>query len=164
MAQDNDTRVYGMADQDNREPPATQGLRGERTPDEGAPELERLVALGDGDVVRIEEESGVGFAEETGRAGLVEPTRAWIEPEPQREPDAETRAVAAPPRYAVLYGWLTAAVGLLVAAVAIRSRQQRQRTVQRGVAPADHVGQAVVDSYVGVDPRVGGASGGKISN
>lgn len=63
-----EARVYGMADQANRHPPAAQGMRGENSP-ERLDGYEHGVTLGDGRKVMVEEASGVAFAEATGRAG-----------------------------------------------------------------------------------------------
>ncbi len=63
-----ETRVYGMADQANRHPPATQGMRGENRP-ERVPDYAHNVTLGDGRTVTVAQDSGVAYAEATGRAG-----------------------------------------------------------------------------------------------
>jgi hypothetical protein len=74
MADENEARVYGMADQANRDPPAAQGTRGAKAalePGARDPDLTHKVALGDGRTVTVSEGSGVAFAEATGRAGLT---------------------------------------------------------------------------------------------
>lgn len=75
MAEEKDARVYGMADQANRFPPPSEGLRGEQSstrPDSANPALKRLVTLDSGRLVELREESGVGWAEAEGRAGLAD--------------------------------------------------------------------------------------------
>jgi hypothetical protein len=75
MAEESEVRVYGMADQANRDPPAAEGMRGDKAsarPSERDPALSHQVALGDGNTVTISEGSGVAFVEATGRAGLAE--------------------------------------------------------------------------------------------
>ena len=72
MADENQARVYGMADPANRHPPAAQGMRGEKAstrPGERDPEFSRPVTLEGGNTVTVSEGSGVAFAEATGRAG-----------------------------------------------------------------------------------------------
>lgn len=92
MADENEARVYGMADQANRFPPAAEGLRGEQTttrPDAANPALKRLVTLDSGRMVELREDSGVGWAEAEGRAGLVDQGDATLEPpasSPRRRP------------------------------------------------------------------------------
>ena len=88
MADKGEPRVYGMADQANRDPPAAEGLRGEKPsarPREREPDLSHKVTLGDGNTVTVSEGSGVAWAEATGRAGLAEP-KPWLEPAPEEEP------------------------------------------------------------------------------
>ena len=75
MSDENEARVYGMADQANRDPPAAQGLRGEQPttrPDRANPALKRVVTLDSGRLVELREDSGVGWAEAEGRAGLAD--------------------------------------------------------------------------------------------
>lgn len=75
MAEENDARVYGMADQANRFPSPSEGFRGEQSstrPDSANPALKRLVTLDSGRLVELREDSGVGWAEADGRAGLAD--------------------------------------------------------------------------------------------
>ena len=69
MADENEARIYGMADQANRDPPAAQGSRGERA--SAGLDLSRPVALEDGRTVTVSEASGVAHTEATGRAGIT---------------------------------------------------------------------------------------------
>lgn len=67
-------RIYGAPDPDNRQPTPEQGLRGEQ----GAAEpmrddLAHVATLPDGGTIEIEEQSGVAFAEVTGRADGSDP-------------------------------------------------------------------------------------------
>jgi hypothetical protein len=61
-------RVYGMADEANRDPPAAQGVRGENRSDR-LPEYAHNVTLGGGRTVTVAQDSGVAYAEATGRTG-----------------------------------------------------------------------------------------------
>ncbi|MFD1612547.1 hypothetical protein ACFSCW_12120 [Sphingomonas tabacisoli] len=82
MAEQSEARIYGMADQANRDPPPAQGMRGDKASvraGEGDPALSHQLALGDGNTVTISEGSGVAYAEATGRAGLAGP-KLWLEP------------------------------------------------------------------------------------
>lgn len=76
MTDENKARVYGMSDPANREPPAAEGMRGEQAterPRDANPALKRVVALDSGRLVEVREDSGVGWAEAAGRAGLASP-------------------------------------------------------------------------------------------
>ena len=87
MADQNEARIYGMADQANRPPPPTQGMRGEKaTARPGDPDLSHPVTLRDGRTVTVSEGSGVAFTEATGRAGSA------------AHAETESRAAAAPRR------------------------------------------------------------------
>jgi hypothetical protein len=82
-------RVYGAADEANRDPPPSQGMRGEQTAPltrDGQPELSHAVTLENGKRVVVSEDSGVAYAEATGRAGRVA-TAIGPEPEPEPEPE-----------------------------------------------------------------------------
>jgi len=68
-------RIYGMADDDNRQTPASEGFRGERTPAVDDPALRHDVATGSAPVA-AQETSGSAFVEASGGA------------EPPRRPDA----------------------------------------------------------------------------
>jgi hypothetical protein len=97
MADKGEPRVYGMADQANRDLPAAEGMRGEKPsvrPREREPDLSHKVTLGDGNTVTVSEGSGVAWAEATGRAGLAEP-KPWLEPAPE-EGEPPTRFNPAP--------------------------------------------------------------------
>lgn len=88
MADENDVRVYGMADQANRDPAPAEGMRGARSstqPRRVDPDLSHQVRLDTGSTVTVSEGSGVAFAESTGRAGLAEP-KPWLEPVAHEEP------------------------------------------------------------------------------
>lgn len=65
-----DPRVYGMADEDNRQTPAPEGFRGERgaTADDSA--LRHDIAAG-ATPIAVQESSGVAFAEASGAPGPV---------------------------------------------------------------------------------------------
>jgi hypothetical protein len=118
MAEENEPRVYGMADQANRDPPSAEGLRGEKstlTPqDEGNPALRRRVTLDTGAIVEVREESGVGWAEAVGRAGLVEnaPHLAPAEDHGAAGPPADPKVM---PRQQVGAARRPGTAGLLIA-------------------------------------------------
>ncbi|HEU4967901.1 hypothetical protein [Sphingomonas sp.] len=79
MADEDQARVYGMADPANRDPPPAEGMRGakaETGADNEALDFRHNVTLDDGRTVTVSEGSGVAFAEETGRAGLAE-AKPW---------------------------------------------------------------------------------------
>ena len=79
MADEDQARVYGMADPANRDPPAAEGVRGARAETGGDREsldFSHDVALDDGRTVTVSEGSGVSFAEQTGRTGLAE-AKPW---------------------------------------------------------------------------------------
>ena len=72
MADENEARVYGMADQANRDPPAAEGMRGEKASAEQADlDFSHPVTLDDGRTVTVSEGSGVAYTEATGRAGTA---------------------------------------------------------------------------------------------
>jgi hypothetical protein len=82
-------RVYGMADQDNRDLPSAQGLRGEKSSlkaRDHEPELTHSVTLGTGRTVSVSEGSGVAYAEATGRIAAA-PDHA----EPPAPPSTRSR-------------------------------------------------------------------------
>lgn len=125
MADENEARVYGMADQANRSPPAAQGLRGEQTttrPSDANPALKRVVTLDSGRLVELREDSGVGWAEAEGRAGLADQGEA--------RPDLPP----APPRRRSGVGLMLLALAGGLAAGAIASRAGR---TQRARDPRD---------------------------
>lgn len=63
-----ESRIYGMANEENRQTPAPEGFRGERAPTSNNPALQRDVSLGDHDV-EVQESSGVAFVEASGAPG-----------------------------------------------------------------------------------------------
>jgi len=63
-------RVYGMADEDNRQTPAPEGFRGERGATIDDPVLRHEVAAGEG-AVSLQESSGTAFVEASGAPGPV---------------------------------------------------------------------------------------------
>lgn len=74
MAHENEAHLYGTADPANRMPPASEGMRGERATDRAGaanPALKRVLTLDSGRMVEVREDSGVGWAEAAGRAGLA---------------------------------------------------------------------------------------------
>ena len=86
----NEPRVYGMADQANRHPPAQQGLRGERSANSVQdPEFSHAVTLDGGKRVVVSEGNGVSYAEATGRVTRPEPPQE-LEVEFTPEPLPET--------------------------------------------------------------------------
>lgn len=118
MPDENEARVYGMADQANRSPPAAQGLRGEQPTtraDRANPALKRVVTLDSGRLVELREDSGVGWAEAEGRVGLTDQSEA--------RPDLPA---AAPRRGPGIGLMLLALTGGLVAG-ALASRTPRAR-------------------------------------
>jgi hypothetical protein len=128
MADENEARVYGMADQANRHPPAAQGMRGEnsaaRTRDH-SPEFSHNVTLGDGKRVIVSEGSGVSYAEATGRAGHRADNEE-LEVEFAPEPSRQRRSPGLP----LLAG--LAAVGVGIGLYAIRwFRHSGERRVPR---------------------------------
>lgn len=69
MAEVTGIHVYGTADQASRKPPPAEGLEGhkETTDPNRSPIPPRQVALGDGNVVTLESDSGTVYAEEAGK-------------------------------------------------------------------------------------------------
>jgi hypothetical protein len=63
-------RVYGMADEDNRQTPAPEGFRGEQGATVDDPALRHDVGTGDGKVT-VQESSGTAFVEASGAPGPV---------------------------------------------------------------------------------------------
>jgi hypothetical protein len=128
MAEENQVRVYGMADQANRHPPAAQGMRGENSsapPESSDSEFRHAVTLESGRTVAVSEGNGVAYAEASGK--VERPAREELEvefvPEASQTPD-----IAKP----LLIGALLAGAG---AALYVADRWLRQRT--DGVA-TDH--------------------------
>jgi len=95
MAEENKPRVYGMADQANRHPPASQGMRGEQAapgPRARDPEFAHMVTLENGKRVPVSEGNGVAFAEASGRIARAEDREIEVEFVPE-----EREEVAPPP-------------------------------------------------------------------
>lgn len=67
-----ETHIYGMADDDNGQSSAPEGMRGERAPTIDDPALRRKVAVA-GAPVTVQESSGVAFVEASGAAGSALP-------------------------------------------------------------------------------------------
>jgi hypothetical protein len=63
-----ETHLYGMADDDNGQSSAPEGMRGERAPTIDDPALHRDTAVAGGRVT-VQESSGVAFVEASGAAG-----------------------------------------------------------------------------------------------
>lgn len=63
-------RVYGMADEGNRQTPAPEGFRGERGATADDPALRREADTGKG-MVSVQESSGTAFVEASGAPGPV---------------------------------------------------------------------------------------------
>jgi hypothetical protein len=87
MANQDQVRVYGMADPANRDPPPVQGMRGEKSeadPQRPDTDFTRQVTLDDGRTVTVSEGSGVAYAEETGRAGFAQ-AKPWRDTKIQNE-------------------------------------------------------------------------------
>lgn len=125
-----EARVYGMADQGNRQPPAPQGMRGENRP-ERLPEYAHNVTLGDGRTVTVAQDSGVAYAEATGRAGRSEAGELEVEftPEPSRDW-----------RWPALFFGLIGLAGALYAAERSRRSQEPIGTHNRdGLVPVTDV-------------------------
>ena len=124
MAEENQARVYGMADQANRHPPAAQGMRGENStsPSEGSDsEFRHTVALESGRTVEISEGNGVAYAEASGK--IERPQRDELEV--QFIPEEPQRTDVSKP---LLIGALFAAGG---AALYVADRWLRERTERR---------------------------------
>lgn len=95
MAEENTPRVYGMADQANRDPPSAQGIRGEQAapgPRAHDPEFSHMVTLENGKRVPVSESNGVAYAEASGRVARPEDRELQVEFTPEEE------EVAAAPR------------------------------------------------------------------
>ncbi|NNM76534.1 hypothetical protein HJG53_06415 [Sphingomonas sp. ID1715] len=91
MAEENQARVYGMADQANRHPPAAQGMRGENLDrHESDEEFSHAVTLETGKTVAVSEGNGVAFAEATGRVERPEREELFVEFTPEPSADART--------------------------------------------------------------------------
>jgi hypothetical protein len=116
MADEYEPRVYGMADEASRGPPASQGLRGERSttrPSEIEPAFSHTIMLDSGKQVVVSEGSGVAYAEATGRFGRAA-GEAGEKPSTSRD---QTAAAA-------LLGALVAGMGVgLLAARYLRSSE-----------------------------------------
>jgi hypothetical protein len=67
---DSETHIYGMAEGDNGESPAPEGMRGERAPTADDPALRRDTAMA-GSRVTVQENSVIAFAEASGAAGAA---------------------------------------------------------------------------------------------
>jgi hypothetical protein len=121
MENENEARVYGMADQANRDPPATAGVRGEQAtdrPDAANPALKRVVTLDSGRLVEVREDSGVGWAEAAGRSGLAN----------QATTSPQLAATATPtPQPPLLPLILALAAGVVAGTVAIGLRTRDRR-------------------------------------
>lgn len=108
MAEENTPRVYGMADQDNRDPPPAQGMRGEQSapgPRANDPEFCHMVTLENGKRVPVAEGNGVAFAEASGRIARPEDRELQVEFVP--EETGQSAAVARRSRAPLLIGALT---------------------------------------------------------
>jgi hypothetical protein len=149
MTQESEARVYGMADQANRHPPAAQGLRGEKAAaDETGYRHE--VMLDDGRQVSVAEESGVAFAEATGRAGRARPAKpATAKMEPPN------RRVAVANALPLIIGLAVSAVILALTGWQLRSAKQGKRARQDGVASGGDIGDAVGNGNVWDQPGIG---------
>lgn len=147
-------RVYGMADQENRDPPAAQGLRGENRPGplEG---YAHDVTLGDGRTVTIEQDSGVAFAEATARAGSSDP---------QLEVAFTPESASDWRRPALFFGLIAIAGGLYIAERRRRSGEQRQRFDERAVPARGDVGGGLGNRNVGHQSSVGLRPGREVAD
>jgi hypothetical protein len=127
MAEENKARVYGMADQANRHPPAAQGMRGENSSSRegGDSGFRHAVTLDTGRTVEVSEGNGVAYAEASGR--VERPEREEVEVE--FTPEAEERPDFGKP---LLIGALLAGAG---AALYVAGRWLRERTDR---ASTDH--------------------------
>lgn len=131
MAEESEARVYGMADQANRDPAPAEGMRGARSSTEEQrldPELSHQVMLDNGRAVTVSEGSGTAFAEATGRAGL---TADLSDAEPAEtgcgngRPDAVARAASLPIDWAgpvPLFAGLAFALGIVLWAARRRAK------------------------------------------
>lgn len=125
-----ETRVYGMADQANRHPPAAQGVRGEKAstqPETRHPEFSHSVTLDSGKTVVVSEGNGVAYAEATGRIAKPEPEEMEI----KFVPEERRRRSAATP---LLLGAVFTGAG---AALYFADQWLRRRT-ERTDRPQDH--------------------------
>ena len=121
MAEENQARVYGMADQAHRHPPAAQGMRGENSsspPESDDAAFSHTVTLEGGRAVAVSEDNGVAFAEASGK--VERPEREELEVEFVPEP-AERSEIGKP----LLIGALLAGAGVALYAA---DRWLRQRT------------------------------------
>ena len=127
MTEENQARVYGMADQANRPPPAAQGMRGENATGAqgGDAEFSHAVALDSGRTVQVTEGNGVAFAEASGKVDRPQVPELEIEfvREEEARPDLRTP---------ILIGALLAGAG---AALYVADRWLRERTDR---ASTDH--------------------------
>jgi hypothetical protein len=149
MTQQSEARVYGMSDQANRHPPAAQGMRGEKAAaDETGYRHE--IMLDNGKQVGVAEESGVAFAEATGRAGRSRPAKPTnAEMEPPHKPVAVANALP------LIIGLAVSAVILALTGWQLRSAKQGKRARQDGVASGGDVGDAVGNGNVWDQPGIG---------
>ncbi|WP_165800960.1 MULTISPECIES: hypothetical protein [Bacteria] len=79
-------RVYGMADEDNRQAPALEGFRGERGATVDDPKLRHNLNTG-ADGISVQESSGAAFVEATGAPGPVTTQDGVAEKAPDSAPD-----------------------------------------------------------------------------
>jgi hypothetical protein len=149
MAQENEARVYGMADPANRQPPAAQGIRGEKSASDETG-YRHAVTLGDGRQVAVAEESGVAFAEATGRAARVRPA-----PPPKTRPGPVSNRGGVRNSLPMILGLAVSAAILGVTAWQLRSAKQGQRPRHDGVASGHDVGDAVGNGDVGEEAGIG---------
>jgi len=117
MAEENETHLYGTADQADRDPPAAQGLRGEKStqlPGDMDSGYRHQVTLDNGRRVEVTEESGVAFAETTGRAGLLA-DRPHLEPVEDARVEPSRTRLSAPQATPLLVGAVVSAALLALA-------------------------------------------------
>jgi hypothetical protein len=127
MTEENKTRVYGMADQANRHPPAAQGMRGENSsaPAESESEFSHTVTLESGRTVAVSEGNGVAYAEASGRIQVAKVRQEPEELEIEFVPEAPLDRHGS--RTPLLIGALIAGAGagLYLADRWLRSRTER---------------------------------------
>lgn len=137
MAEENTPRVYGMADQANRHPPAAQGMRGEQAaagPRPRDPEFAHMVTLENGKRVPVSESNGVAYAEASGRIARPEDRELEIDFTPEDDVQVNTASPASrrPSKAPLMIGALTVGAA---AGVYLIERLRRSATAQPKVTP-----------------------------
>lgn len=150
MANESEARVYGMADQANQPPPAAQGVRGEKAAAGDADaDYRHEVTLDGGKQIAVTEDSGVAYAEATGRAGLSR------RPAPERRVERGREPLSAPNELPLMIG-LAISVGILALTIwRLRSGEQGESPRHDRVPPRGVVRDSFGNGNVWDQPGIG---------